>query len=84
MVRGISKQVIVVEGNNQDLYESAIFILKFDCDNEGINEKDLIRQAKNALFNGKSTKRKSALSNALWGLGGFATSCGIWLLIYLL
>ena len=49
MVRGISKQVIVVEGNNRDLYDSAIFILKSGHANEGVDEKELLRQAITAL-----------------------------------
>lgn len=84
MVRGISKQVIVVEGSKQDIFENAIFILKSNCVDEGINEKELLRQAKNALTDGHNLKRHTAFGNALWAFGGFTISCGIWLLAVLL
>ena len=85
MVRGISKQVIVVEGNNRDFFENAIFILKEDCLKEGIGEKDLLRQAKNALVGTNAViKRNTRWSGAVWALGGFALSCGLWLLTLLL
>lgn len=84
MVRGISKQVIVVEGNNRDLYDSAIFILRSDRVNNGINEKELLRQAKTALIDAKRVKYNPTFTNALWAFGGFTISCGIWLLIALL
>ena len=84
MVKGISKQVIVVEGNNRDLYDSAIFILKSSHANEGVDEKELLRQAKTALTDFKRAKCNPAFANALWAFGGFAISSGIWLLSVLL
>ncbi len=85
MVRGISKQVIVVEGNNRDFFENAIFILKEDSLKEGIGEKDLLRQAKTALTDINCTgKRRQRWNSALWAIGGFFLSCGLWLLTILL
>lgn len=85
MVRGISKQVIVVEGKTCDFYENAIFILKDECLKEGVCEKDLLRQAKSALtdrpFLGKNA---ASFKNALWAIGGFSVSCLLWFLTVLL
>lgn len=82
VIRGVSKQIIVVEGSKQDFFEDAIFILKEDCLKEGIGEKDLLRQAKNALGN----KREQCIkwNGALWALGGFCVSFCLWLLTVLL
>lgn len=81
MVRGISKQVIVVAGNTQDFFEDAIFILKEDCLREGVGEKELLRQAKRALEDINSTaNRNPKWGRVLWAFGGFAFSCGLWLL----
>ena len=49
MVRGISKQVVVINGNHRDFFEQAFFVLKDGHLKEGISEKDLLRQAKIAL-----------------------------------
>ncbi len=85
MVRGISKQVIVMEGNSRDFFESAIFILNEDCIKGGIGEKDLLRQAKAALTEvNNGTERNQKWNRALWAFGGFFVSCGLWLLTLLL
>ena len=85
MVRGISKQVIVVSGNHTDCFESAFFILKGEFLREGISEKELLRQARWALDDvGAPAKRNPGWGKTLWGFGGFVLSCCIWLLVLLL
>lgn len=85
MVRGISKQVVMVEGGRTDFFEDAIFILKEDCIKEGIKEKDLLRQAKGALTDmDQSGKSVVGWKGVLWALAGFSISSGIWLLTALL
>jgi hypothetical protein len=85
MVRGISKQVVVINGNHRDFFEQAFFVLKDGHLKEGISEKDLLRQAKIALGNaGDKAKRISIWRKAMWVAGGFLLCSGIWLLVYLL
>ena len=85
MVRGISKQVIVVDGKNRDFFENAIFILKDESLKKGVCEKDLLRQAKAALTDRPFSGRNAAsFQNALWAIGGFSVSGLIWFLTVLL
>lgn len=85
MVRGVSKQVILIQGDRQDLFESAILLLKEDKLKDGIGDEELLRQAKEAL-NRDGPKRKVTDSwrGILCGLGGFLLGCGLWCLILLL
>lgn len=82
MVRGISKQVIVVEGNSRDFFENAIFILNEDCVKEGVGDSDLLQQAQKALMDLKPGKKgRDRMKSALWAVGGFVFSCGLWALM---
>ena len=82
MVRGISKQVVVVEGNSGDFYENAFFILK-ENSAEGVGEKELLNQAKSVLAD-MGTIKIGRWKDLLWAIGGFVLSSGIWLTIILL
>ena len=48
MVKGISRQVIVVHAPDPKLFEQAIFILK-DNVGEGITEEALLKEARGAI-----------------------------------
>lgn len=50
MVKGISKQVIVVHSPDPKLFEQAIFILREDAVKEGISEEALLREARSATL----------------------------------
>lgn len=56
IVKGISRQVIVVQSPDPKLFEQAIFILKEN--NEGITDEQLLREA-NRLIHYPQGKRKS-------------------------
>ena len=85
MLKGVSKQVIVVEGNSRDFFENAIFILNEHCVMDGVGDRDLLQQARKALLDMKPGKRrKDRLKSALWAAGGFVFSCGLWSLMLLL
>ena len=45
MVKGISRQVIVVDGPDPKLFDQAIFILKDEALGEGITEDALLKEA---------------------------------------
>ncbi len=76
MVKGISRQVIVVQSPDRKLFEQAIFILKDDVVNQkGITDDALLKEAKRLIA--VSTPRKGHryfLAGAIWaGAGAFVT-----------
>ena len=82
LVKGISRQVIVVQPQNQKMFDQAIFILKDHAiGKEGVTDEQLLREAGCLLQNTPSKKkRKIACSGLLWaGCGALLTGL-IWLL----
>lgn len=67
MVKGISRQVLVVHGAQPELFEQAIFILKDDA--PAVTEEALLKEAQR-LMQSDSGKRK------LWHYGAFWASLG--------
>ena len=55
MVKGISRQVILVKSPDPKLFDEAIFILKDSAVREGITDEILLKQAKQAIGRKKST-----------------------------
>ena len=51
MVKGISRQVIVVQSPDKKLFEQAIFILKDDA--VGVTDEQLMKEAQRAIRNPK-------------------------------
>ena len=49
MVKGISRQVILVKSPDPNLFDEAIFILKDSAVREGVTDEMLIKQAKQAM-----------------------------------
>ena len=84
MVKGVSRQVIVVHAPEPKLFEQAIFILK-DNMGEGVTDDLLLKEAQKAIqgnLHGK--KRHFFLYGAFWaGCGALATGAA-WLLTWLL
>lgn len=81
MVKGISKQVIVVHSPDQKLFEQAIFILK-----EGVPEvtdEQLLQEAKRIIRN-PGRKRRLHLYGPVWAAAGAAVTGMVWLLTVLL
>ncbi|MBQ3491246.1 MAG: hypothetical protein IJA74_01690 [Oscillospiraceae bacterium] len=86
MVKGISRQVIVVHAPDQKLFEQAIFILKDDAvGKEGVTDEMLLKAADRLLrSSGKRKKPAFALYGSFWALLG-ATAIGLaWLLTALI
>lgn len=86
MVKGNSRQVIVVPSPDPKLFEQAIFILRRDAvRGEGVSDRELLRQARQAA-EGYLPGRK----RHLWGYGAFWAALGAmatglaWLLTWLL
>lgn len=81
MVKGNSKQVIVVQSPEQKLFEQAIFILKDDAvGKEGVTDDALLKEAKHYLH--EPVKRKTKWLNAgpVWACGGAAITGLVWLM----
>ena len=64
MVRGISRQVILVHSPDPELFEQAIFILKDNA--EGVTDEMLLAEAKRII---NSPMRKK-LYGPIWACGG--------------
>ena len=87
MVKGISRQVIVVHAPDPKLFEQAIFILKDGAVGEGITDETLLKEARDAIrgSSGKPGKRRHFyLCGAVWAAGGSLVTGLIWLLTVLL
>lgn len=80
MVKGISRQVIMVQSPDPKLFEQAIFILKEDAiSNESINEESLLREAKR-LIGAREKKQNWQIVATIWaGAGALATGI-VWAL----
>jgi len=82
MVKGISKQVIVVHSPDKELFEQAIFILKDEAVNQGITEELLLKEAKKTIgISGK--KRHLRYYGPVWACGGALVTGAVWLLTIL-
>lgn len=87
MVKGISRQVIVVHAPDPKLFEQAIFILKDDAVGEGITDEALLKEARNAIrgsVDKEGKKKRYYLYGAVWASGGALITGLIWLLTMLL
>lgn len=84
MVKGTSRQVIVVHSPGEEIFDQAIFILKDKAVNQGITEEKLLREAKAALHGSDGEKGGSWLFGPLWACGGAAVTAVLWLISSLL
>ena len=86
MVKGISRQVIVVKSPDPELFEQAIFILRADAlGREGVSDRTILRQARLAagsyLPNAGKGRKRPLFYCAAAGAAGMAL---LWLLTVLL
>lgn len=79
MVKGISRQVIVVQGPDPKLFEQAIFILRDDA--PAVTDEALLKEAE-SLVKAGAGKRKPHLE-PLWAAGGALVTGIIWALTLL-
>lgn len=80
MVKGSSRQVIVVHSPEQKLFEQAIFILKEDALKEGVTDEQLLREAKLAAGEGVERKKNKRLQGPVWACGGAMATGLVWLM----
>ena len=81
MVKGISRQVIVVQSPDPKLFEQAIFILRDDV-GEGVTDEALLKEARQAIRgSGKSGKKGHLyLYGAAWATAGAMVTGLVWFL----
>lgn len=82
MVKGNSRQVIVVSNPEQKLFEQAIFILKEGALKDGVTEAQLLREARKAACE-EGRRRRLRLQGPVWAAGGALVMGLIWLLTLL-
>ena len=84
MVKGITRQVILVKSPDPKLFEEAIFIVKEEAMNqEGVTAEQVIRQARRAADGYlKGTRIKKSMlerfMGPIWGVGGAALASAGW------
>ena len=84
MVKGISRQVILVHSPDPKLFEQAIFILKDEAVETGITEEALLKEAQSLIQPGQSRRGKRYLYGPIWACGGAAVTGLAWMLTLLL
>lgn len=85
MVKGISRQVIVVEAPDPKLFDQAIFILKDEALGEGITDEQLLKEAQQVIRSGaKMKKRPLPAYGAFWTVVGASVTGLVWLICALL
>lgn len=85
MVKGISRQVIVVQSPDPQLFEQAIFILKDDAiGQDGVTDELLLKEAKRLINSSHNrTKKSYALAGPIWGCAGALITSVAWLIAML-
>ena len=85
MVKGISRQVIVVQSPEPKMFEQAIFILRDEVIGDGITDDALLKEAQAAIrgYDKQSRKRNFYLYGAVWASGGALLTGLAWLLTML-
>ena len=83
MVKGTSRQVIVVQSPDPKLFDQAIFILKDEAVGQGISDEELLKEAKRAIHT-PARKGQLRFSGPAWACGGAAVMGAAWLLTALL
>ena len=80
MVKGTSRQVIVVHSPDKKLFDQAIFILRDDA--EGVTDEALLKEANRAIRGSVHAdhKRKLYLYGPFWAGCGALVTGFVWLL----
>lgn len=86
MVKGISRQVIVVHSTDQKLFDQAIFILKDDAVGRGgVTDEMLLKEANKLLSTPeRNPKRRLKYYGPVWASAGALLTGAVWLLTVLI
>ncbi len=80
MVKGVSRQVIVVHSPGEELFDQAIFILKDEAVGKGVTDEMLLKQARQAIHAPEHKRRKLWLYGPVWACGGAMLTGLVWLI----
>ena len=84
MVKGTTRQVIVVKGPDPKLFDQAIFLVRDDVVLDGgVTEDDLLKEARSAC-RAKPTASECIRNRVLWACSGAGATALLWLLFYIL
>ncbi len=83
MVKGISRQVIVVHSPDPKLFEQAIFILKDEAVEQGVTDEALLKEAEQVIRTVGPGKQKLWLYGPVWACGGAFLTALVWLVTML-
>ena len=79
MVKGISRQVIVVHSPDPKLFDQAIFILKEDA--KLVSDEALLKEADKLIRSGAGgQKKRLRLYGPAWACGGAVATALLWLI----
>lgn len=82
MVKGTTRQVIVVTGTDNASFDQAIFLVKDELISKGgVSERTLLKEARQVC---QSRSRFTNWKNMIWTLSGCAITGFVWLLTVLL
>ena len=89
MVKGTTRQVMMVRLADTDLFEQAIFLLKEDSlEKQGITERQILEEAKRlaegCAEQSRRRKHRLSLSTLAWSSAGAALTGLVWLITTLL
>ena len=85
MVKGISRQVIVVQSPEPKIFEQAIFILKEDAiGQEGITDDFLLKEAAKLIQSSEKRKLPLYCYGPAWACMGSAVTALVWLVCAML
>ncbi len=83
MVKGISRQVIMVQSPDPQLFDQAIFILKEG--QKGVSDEALLKEAKRLIGASYFNKKRGFFyTGPAWACGGALLTCAVWLAVSLL
>ena len=81
MVKGISRQVILVRNPDPKLFEQAIFLLKEDAVNQGVSDAQLLKEASRLMCTpGRDVPCGFLSKGPVWAILGAAVTGMLWLL----
>lgn len=84
MVKGTSRQVILVHSPDPKLFEQAIFILKDEAVSQGITEEALMKEAQMVLRHRDKPRKHLYMYGAVWAAGGAILTGIAWLVTVLI
>ena len=83
MVKGISRQVIVVHAPDEKLFDQAIFILKEHAPGAGVTDEALLKEAKRLIGAGSHKKMNRRPTGPVWAAAGALATGIAWLVTWL-